>query len=69
MNQTPEQEAREVIDKMLDQAGWAVQDLKMANLQAKSGVAIRNFSLKPGHGFADYLLYVEGKAAGVISLR
>ena len=59
MNQTPEQEAREVIDKMLDQSGWAVQDLKNANLQAKSGVAIRNFSLKPGHGFADYLLYVR----------
>ena len=69
MNQTPEQEAREVIDKMLDQSGWAVQDLKKANLQAKSGVAIRNFSLKPGHGFADYLLYVEGKAAGVIEAK
>ena len=69
MNQTPEQEARGVIDEMLDQSGWAVQDLKKANLQAKSGVAIRNFSLKPGHGFADYLLYVEGKAAGVIEAK
>jgi type I restriction enzyme R subunit len=27
------------------------------------------FSLKPGHGFADYLLYVEGKAAGVIEAK
>jgi type I restriction enzyme R subunit len=69
MNQTPEQEAREVIDEMLDQTGWAVQDLKAVNLQAKSGVAIRNFSLKPGHGLADYLLYVGGMAAGVIEAK
>jgi type I restriction enzyme, R subunit len=54
---------------MLDQSGWAIQDLKNAYLQAKSGVAIRNFSLKPGHGLADYLLYVEGKAAGVIEAK
>jgi hypothetical protein len=32
MNQTPEQKSREVIDHMLDQVGWAVQDLKTANL-------------------------------------
>ena len=69
MNQTPEQEAREVIDNMLDRSGWAVQDFKTANLQAKSGVAIRNFSLKSGHGFADYLLYVEGRAAGIIEAK
>jgi hypothetical protein len=42
MNQTPEQKSREVIDNMLDQAGWAGQDLKTAALQAGSGVAIRN---------------------------
>ena len=28
-------------------------------------MAIREFPLKSGHGFADYLLYVDGKAAGV----
>jgi hypothetical protein len=30
---------------------------------AYRGVAIRNFALKPGHGFADYLLYVDGRTA------
>lgn len=29
------------------------------------GVAIREFPLLPGHGFADYLLYVKGKACAI----
>ena len=37
-----------------------------ANIVANRGVAIRAFPLKSGHGFADYLLYADGKAAGVI---
>lgn len=69
MAKTPEQEARETIDKMLDQSGWDVQDLRAANIHAKKGVAIREFPLNQGHGFADYLLYVDGKAAGVIEAK
>jgi type I restriction enzyme, R subunit len=60
MNKTPEQEARETIDKMLDRSGWDVQDLRAANIHAKKGVMIREFPLNLGHGFADYLLYVDG---------
>ncbi len=33
------------------------------------GVVIRNFPLKSGHGFADYIFYVNGKAAGVIEAK
>src|SRR5438094_4832606 len=66
---TPEDKAREKIDEALDQAGWKVQDLKSANLGAGKGVALRNFPLASGHGFADYLLYVDGKAAGVIEAK
>ena len=40
-----------------------------ANLHAARGVAIREFPLKPGHGFADYLLYVDGKAGGVVEAK
>jgi type I restriction enzyme R subunit len=69
MNRTPEQEARESIDRLLALAGWDVQDCKHANIHARSGIAIRNFPLKTGHGFADYLLYVDGKAAGVIEAK
>ncbi len=54
---TSEQQARGLIDSLLKDAGWAVQDAGAANLHAARGVAIREFPLKPGHGFADYLLY------------
>ena len=66
---TPEDKARENIDRLLTQAGWAVRDQSEANILAYRGVAIRNFTLKPGHGFADYLLYVDGRAAGVIEAK
>jgi len=69
MNKPPEQEARETIDKMLEKSGWDVQDLANANIHAQKGVAIREFPLDKGHGFADYLLYVAGKAAGVIEAK
>jgi type I restriction enzyme R subunit len=64
-----EQAARQTIDKLLAQAGWAVQDFKQADIHAARGVAIREFVLNEGHGFADYLLYVDGKAAGVIEAK
>jgi type I restriction enzyme R subunit len=66
--QLPEQRARENIDKLLEAAGWHVCDADAANIHASRGVAIREFPL-PGHGFADYLLYVDGKAAGVIEAK
>ena len=65
----PEQQARVAIDRLLAAAGWAVQDLKSADLQAARGVALREFELNPGHGTADYLLYVDGKACGVIEAK
>ncbi len=65
----PEQEAREQIDRLLNAAGWHVCDASAAHIHAARGVAIREFPLKPGHGHADYLLYVDGKAAGVIEAK
>ncbi len=59
MAQKPEDKARENIDRMLEKAGWDVQDVDHANIYARQGVAIRNFPLKPGHGFADYILYIR----------
>ncbi len=57
---TPEQIARENIDRLLKQAGWSVQNAGSINLYASGGVAVREFPLKSGHGTADYLLYVTG---------
>ena len=66
---TPEQKARIQIDNLLISAEWAVQDAGSVNIHAGRGVAIREFGLKPGYGTADYLLYVDQKAAGVIEAK
>jgi type I restriction enzyme R subunit len=66
---TPEQRARANIDRLLKMAGWAVQDLAALNVHAARGVAVREFSLRLGHGTADYLLYVDGWAAGVVEAK
>ena len=66
---TPEEQARVNIDSLLKQAGWSVQDADSINLYASSGVAVREFPLKSGHGTADYLLYVNQKAAGVVEAK
>ena len=66
---TPEQKARIQIDNLLISAEWAVQDAGSVNIHAGRGVAIREFGLKPGHGTADYLLYVDQKATGVVEAK
>ena len=68
-NMAPEEQARVNIDNLLEQAGWVVQDAAAVNLYASSGVAVREFPLKSGHGTADYLLYVNQKAAGVVEAK
>lgn len=64
-----EEKARQNIDRLLTAAGWSVQDVARADLHAARGVALREFPLSPGHGIADYLLYLDGKAAGVIEAK
>ena len=65
---TPEDKARQTIDRLLEAAGWKIQDRKDANLSAPGGVAIREFPM-PGFGEADYLLFVDGKAVGVVEAK
>lgn len=65
----PERAARQGIDALLLAAGWATQDVAQANLLAAKGVALREFPLDLGYGFADYLLYVDGKACGVVEAK
>ncbi len=69
MAEEPEAKSRQEIDRLVRAAGWIVQDVQTANLAAGRGVAIREFPLKAGHGFADYLLYVDGAAAGVVEAK
>ena len=65
----PEDQARENIDRMLTKSGWAVGAQNDADVSAYRGLAIRNFTSKQGHGFADHLLYVDGRATGVVEAR
>jgi type I site-specific restriction endonuclease len=65
----PEQQARVEIDRLLTAAGWSVQPRDAVDLAAATGIAICEFPLKPGHGRADYLLYVDGYAVGVIEAK
>src|SRR5215469_6866182 len=60
---TPEDRARQTIDRLLQAAGWKLQDRKETNLSLPGGVAVREFPM-PGYGEADYLLFVDGKAIG-----
>jgi type I restriction enzyme R subunit len=42
---TPEEQARQKIDQLLDAAGWQVQDRSALNMGAARGVAVREFPL------------------------
>ena len=66
---TPEQRARQQIDEALAEAGWIVQGRDEMNLVAGLGVAVREFKMVPGHGFADYMLFVDGRAVGVLEAK
>jgi len=64
---TPEFLARQQIDLLLSASGWIIQDRLGMNLYAARGVAIREFPLETG--FADYLLFVDRKAVGVVEAK
>ena len=66
-NQTPEQKARDTIDLLLKQAGWSVQHAKKIDLYAGQGQAIREYQTDAGP--ADYVLFVDKKAVGVIEAK
>ena len=63
----PEQLARQNIDNQLTQCGWLVQDRRDMNITAGPGVAVREVGLSTGE--TDYLLFVDGKAAGVVEAK
>jgi type I restriction enzyme R subunit len=66
---TPEARARVVIDRMLAAAGWVVQEAGRVNLSAGRGVAVREFVMRPPHGRADYLLFLDGRATGIVEAK
>jgi type I restriction enzyme R subunit len=67
MNQNPEQIARDKIDQMLIESGWLVQSKDKVNLSAGIGIALRETNTESGS--ADYILFVNSKAVGVIEAK
>ncbi len=66
-NQTPEQIARDNIDRQLNECGWIIQNKKKINLTAGLGVAVTEYQTDIGP--ADYVLFVAGKPIGVIEAK
>ncbi len=64
---TPEDRARDSIDKKLEKAGWVIQDLKQVNPSASLGVAVREYPTSTGP--VDYALFVDGMPVGVVEAK
>lgn len=64
---TPEQRARQTIDRKLREAGWVIQDMSRINPVASLGVAVREFPTSTGP--VDYALFVDGSPVGVIEAK
>jgi type I restriction enzyme, R subunit len=62
-----EAESRLKIDDALTKVGWCVQPMSAVNLSASRGVAVEEVPLTSG--FADYVLFVDGNAAGIIEAK
>ena len=64
---TPEQRARQAIDRKLGQSGWVIQDMRRLNPLAAIGVAVREFPTSTGP--VDYALFVDGVPVGIIEAK
>ena len=64
---TPEERARELIDKRLEQSGWVIQDMRQVNPLASLGVAVREYPTSTGP--VDYALFVDGIPVGVVEAK
>lgn len=64
----PEEKARGNIDKFLEDAGWTVVNRDEFVPEAINAQAVRENILK-GNKEADYILYLDGKAIGVLEAK
>lgn len=65
---TPEQKSRQNIDTLLIKAGFIVQNRDEFDRTANLGVVVREFAMSDG-SFADYLIFIDGKACGIIEAK
>ena len=64
---TPEEKARVKIDQMFEDAGWQVVDRDFYS-PTITAAAIREGLLEGNHE-ADYFLFINGKAIGVLEAK
>lgn len=65
--ESPEEKARNIIDRLLKEAGWVVQNKKDLNPTAALGVAVREYDTDVGP--ADYILFVDRVPVGVVEAK
>ena len=66
----PENKARHtLINPALKSAGWEIQHFRNANIHSSKGVAVEYFQLGKSSGEADYVLFVNGMACGIIEAK
>lgn len=66
----PEDKSRhELINPALKAAGWLIQPFKSADVFASKGVAVEYFEMGWGVGEADYVLFINGEAVGIIEAK
>jgi type I restriction enzyme R subunit len=68
--QKPEDKARhKIINPALKAAGWEIQHYSTANPRNSKGVAVEYFQMGAGVGEADYVLFINGVAVGIIEAK
>jgi type I restriction enzyme R subunit len=67
INQNPEQIARDDIDKLLRNAGWAIQSKDKINWNESLGIVIKEYQTDIGP--ADYVLFVDRKPVGIVEAK
>jgi type I restriction enzyme R subunit len=65
----PEAKALKKIVALLAESGWLVQNRDDMNLTAGDAIAVCEFKLEKGHGYVDYLLFIDGNPVGVVEAK
>lgn len=69
MNNMKPDQIHQAVESLLKTADWSIQDHVEIDFKKSLGVAVRDFPLARAYGKVDYLLFLEGKAAGLIALQ
>jgi type I restriction enzyme R subunit len=67
MNQGPKQKVRYWLNKLLQLAGWSVQNKNTVNFNMGQGIAVREYQTDVGP--ADYVLFVDRQPVGIIEAK